>query len=629
MTRGLIVKATAIAAVVAAGWAAQLPAASIGSESDIGERFSFDEAALPSLETHGRQTTRRVAEDHGNISAWLSAVGAGVALTDLDGNGVEDDYCLVDPRTDTITVAPVPGTGDRYEAFAPRVEELPYDDSAMAPIGCLPIDLDADGRMDLLTYYWGRSPVAFMARDDASGVGPAAYTELEVAREALDWATDTISAGDLDGDGDLDLVVGNYFPDESGLLAESGDASPDMQMHSSMSAAKNGGGARILLQERGEGGIDFADVTGEVLPDQARNRWTLAVGLQDLDGDALPEVYLSNDFGPDALLRNDSTTDAVAFTELKGRRSPAMPKSKVVGYDSFKGMGVDFGDLDGDGRTDMFVSNLTSRFNLVESNNAYVNDGSAEHGELTVAPFGDESDAMGLSRSGWSWDVKFGDFDNDATSELLQAAGFVQGETSRWPQLQELALSNDLISPYAELWPTFDEGDDLSGDESNRFWVKGDNGVWGDVAPVIGVDQSVPSRGFATADVDADGRLDFAVANQWGTSHVYTNTCVRCGRSLSLRLEREGTDGRATPAYGAAVTVRLADGRLLRAQVDAGNGHASVRGSDLHVGLGDLPASARVQVAVTWRDTAGVVHERELDLAPGRHTIRLDEEEQS
>ncbi len=36
----------------------------------------------------------------------------------------------------------------------------------MAPMGCLPGDLNEDGRMDILVYYWGRPPIAFLRKDD-------------------------------------------------------------------------------------------------------------------------------------------------------------------------------------------------------------------------------------------------------------------------------------------------------------------------------------------------------------------------------------------------------------------------------------------------------------------------------
>jgi hypothetical protein len=95
--------------------------------------------------------------------------------------------------------------------------------------------------------------------------------------------------------------------------------------------------------------------------------WTLAMGVADLDGDQLPEVYLANDFGPDRLLHNESTPGHLKFRLLEGRRRFTDPKSSVLGQDSLKGMGVDFADVNGDGLLDIYVSNIADTFALTES----------------------------------------------------------------------------------------------------------------------------------------------------------------------------------------------------------------------------------------------------------------------
>ena len=64
-----------------------------------------------------------------------------------------------------MIVAPVPGTGARYRAFAlDPGRGCPTTGATMAPMGCLPGDFNEDGRMDVLVYYWGRPPVALPPR---------------------------------------------------------------------------------------------------------------------------------------------------------------------------------------------------------------------------------------------------------------------------------------------------------------------------------------------------------------------------------------------------------------------------------------------------------------------------------
>ncbi len=155
--------------------------------------------------------------------------------------------------------------------------------------------------------------------------------------------------------------------------------------------------------------------------------WTLAIAAGDLDGDLLPELYFANDFGPDRLLHNRSRPGEFHFALLEGRKTLTSPNSKVVGRDSFKGMGVDFGDLNGDGVTDILVSNIAADFALEESHFAFLGTGETVRMRSGVAPFHDESERLGLSRSSWAWDAKIADLDNDGAGEVLQALGFVEG----------------------------------------------------------------------------------------------------------------------------------------------------------------------------------------------------------
>src|SRR5215472_9653595 len=154
-------------AVAALGWFSRLPSLAPAEASAMAQRFAFAREAFPRLGPSTR-TVRAVNPRLQTISAWISTVGAGVAVGDLDGDGLSNDACLVDPRTDDVIVTPVPGTGARYRPFALRPDPLPYDASSMAPMGCLLVDLNEDGLRDVVVYYWGRTPVAFLRRSTAA-----------------------------------------------------------------------------------------------------------------------------------------------------------------------------------------------------------------------------------------------------------------------------------------------------------------------------------------------------------------------------------------------------------------------------------------------------------------------------
>jgi hypothetical protein len=164
------------------------------------------------------------------------------------------------------------------------------------------------------------------------------------------WYSSTAAAADLDGNGHLDLIIGNYFTDGSRLLDENAQGS--QTLHDSLARSGNGGGLRFFRFASATSGqhptVTF-DLRTDALADELTHGWTFAIGPADLDGDLLPELYVANDFGPDRLLHNRSTPGHFQFAALQGERKLDTPASFVINHDSFKGMGADFGDINGDG----------------------------------------------------------------------------------------------------------------------------------------------------------------------------------------------------------------------------------------------------------------------------------------
>jgi hypothetical protein len=620
----------ALALVGALYGMARLPTLPAAERARMAARFRFTPFALPSLGDRPERGWRPVHPSLRHIAAWISSVGAAVALADLDGDGLPNDACHVDPRTDEVIVSPVPGTPPRYAPFALRPPPAMLDTATTAPMGCLPGDVDEDGRMDLLVYYWGRTPILFLRR---AGIPRAdGWEAREVEPGGARWYTNAATFADVDGDGHPDLVVGNYFADGARILDARGTG--DESMQDGMSSALNGGRDRVLLWA---GPGRFREAMG-VFSDAVARGWTLAIGAADLDGDGLPELYFANDFGPDRLLHNRSRPGAPRFAVLEGEPGFTIPRSKVLGHDSFKGMGVDFGDLNGDGVLDIYVSNIAGEFSLEESHFAWIGTGRAEEMRRGVAPFVDRGEELGLSRSSWGWEARLDDFDNDGVPEAVQAIGFTRGRHNRWPELHELAMGNDQLVHRPASWHRFEPGDaDLSGHQPGRFFVRADDGRFYDIAAQVGLGTPQITRGIATADVDGDGDLDLALANQWGVSRFYRNDAPHPGAFLGLDLlialdggvgtrvldghPQRGT--RARPAIGAAARVVLPGGGVRVAQVDGGNGHSGKRAPELHFGLGPAAPGTLLPVELRWRGADGRMRTLTLRLAPGWHTVLL------
>lgn len=604
-----------LSVIFALFWFSRLPALSINQREEIASRFEFTGFPLPELINQSYRQERQVNPSIAHHSGWISAVGASVALNDLDGDGLSNDVCYVETRSDQVIVAPIPTTGDRYQPFTLGVTELPYNAETMAPMGCLPADMNEDGAKDILVYYWGRTPVAFIKQGNS-------YVQQEITHSGEKWYTNAATFSDLDGDGHQDLIIGNYFQDNAEILDI--NSSKIEQMQDSMTRAFNAGKNRIFLwSQNPEQGVKYQEVLTP-FSSKIAHAWTLAVGTADLDGDFLPEIYFANDFGPDRLLHNQSTPGNLKFTLLEGEKHLTTANSKVLGHDSFKGMGVDFGDINNDGLLDIYVSNIASEYALEESHFLFASTGELGKIKEGIAPYVDVSESLGLSRSGWGWETKLADFDNDGELEALQATGFRHGDVNRWPELQELAMSNDELLKVSNSWFKFQDGDDLSGNQHNPFFVKAQDGRYYDFAQELNLDQPFVTRGIATADVDGDGDLDFVIANQWEDSYFFRNDSPKINQSLDLKLVLQVNNNQAEiPAIGAIAKVQIPNGHSLITHVDGGNGHSGARSPELHFGLGETKSNISLPVEVQWRDLQGEIHTSHFSLLPGNHTLTL------
>lgn len=625
------------------GWASRPESATLEAP-DAQRRFRFEAHALL-LPTH----SSRVREVHGalqRIAPWVSAFGAAAAIGDIDGDDHANDACAVDPRDDSVRLFIGLDRLVRTPGAAVRRQKVDLPTTAprsppWAPMGCLMNDLDGDGRPDLVLYFWGRAPLALLGRG-ATPQGDLAFEAREIVADDVVWYSSAALLADVDGDGRLDLIFGNYFCDGGRVLdprATGGVCAKGPGMHASWSRSRNGGGLRILRQT-GTAALAFDDVSAAV-PVEAGGGWTLAVAASDLNGDLLPDLYLANDFGSDRLLINCSKPEAsfghpgrdlgcstpvngISFRLLEGRRDALTPRSKTLGRDSFKGMGAEFADMDGNGAPLLLVSNITAPWGLQESQLAFGPTGEALNAALVragAAPLVDVSRRLGFLRSGWAWDLKAADFDNDGRPELVQSLGYVQGSSSGvlgagsncWPQLQEMATANDNLVSDPRWWfrmhraaggPTCD----LSGiGPKLAFFTAGKNGRLEDIARYLPFESAGTgvSRGLAVGDLDGDGAVDLLEATQDGLTLFVNRMASPSFLAFDLRVvmpSQGGATPPSRPAIGAELLV-FAGGRVIhRAEVDGGNGHSGKRSPVLHLGLAAAYRRTDLTARLRWRD---------------------------
>lgn len=335
-----------------------------------------------------------------------------------------------------------------------------------ATYGALSIDIDGDGNTDLVTV--GNAGITlwinrrgWFERRPYGGTMPA---------DAVPMA---VTAGDFDRDGRVDLYVSMF-------VAPAKFRSP--VFNDPAHAKRN-----MLL--RNEGGLAFSDVTDRVTGGLQN---TFVASFVDLDRDGWPDLVLAQNTGEVEILRN-----------LKGRFVRAGIRS---GYGFW--MGLAFGDIDGDGDPDIFLSNIGNSIPawLVKGDrrddqrpaNEWLllrNDGNFSFADITA-------DA-GVAGYGFAWGAAFADVNLDGVLDLLVAQNYV-----KWPVHRLFKLPGKLLLGAAGPSPKF-------------YTARaGANAGYGHV-PLL-------------ADLDGDGRNDIVWANMDGPARAYLNRSE--GRFVAVRL---------------------------------------------------------------------------------------------
>jgi Na+-translocating ferredoxin:NAD+ oxidoreductase RnfD subunit len=549
-----------------------------------------------------------------HVGKWLLAVGDAVAVADVDNDGLPDLFfsqSLKDPRD---RAALYRNLGDfRFERIPlPALQDLAENQERRGlPSGALFLDYDNDGDQDLLVLVGYGTPVLLRNRLVEDG----RLSFEDVTREAgLDdyIISVAVNALDIDRDGRLDIVVGNvmaltlkgYSPPRRFNVfnlpqAEyAGDRRMFDFMHRTWHDAANGGGVAVYM---GRGArFERADVAALGLGEK---RWTVAIGAGDLDGDGWPDLYFANDFGPDQLLLNRS-----------GKRFETVKGALIgdIGRDTYKGMNASFGDVDGDGRLDIYVSNVHERLQA-EGSLLWMN-----RGNPGAAAWADEAvprNALNEKRFGWG--AAMGDLDRDGRLDIVQANGMVDnsydpiypGCPDYWYWNDKIALTHPDVHGHADRWADL-RGRCMFPFERDRVYLnRGSHFV--DVATQVGWTRPGNSRGVALVDLDNDGALDVVVTHQFAPPTVYRNQSA--ARSwVGLALEGNGRECNRD-AVGSRVALS-AGARTQMREVHAANGFSAQGDRRLLFGLGDF--AGPVEVAIRWCGAEAV---QRLTLDTGRY----------
>ena len=505
--------------------------------------------------------------------------GSGVALGDVDGDGLCDIYLgNIDGRN-----ALYRNLGDWK--FRDITDQAGVACSGRAATGVLFADIEGDGDLDLLFTSVGQGTAIFLN----DGRGQFIET-TEAAGTAAKAGSMSAAMADLDGDGLLDLYVANYrtsaLRDEpftrftisitNGqhvVSAVNGKATTAPELMGRFTVDERGtivehGEADALFHNEGQGRFKrVAWTTGAFTDENGRNfhvpyEYGLSVLMRDLNGDGAPDIYVCNDFESEDRMwinRGNGTFQLVPRLALR--------------QTSLFSMGVDVADIDRDGHDDIFVADMlsrehtrrvvqlgdrrsnTSRPGLFDNRPQYMrntlfwNRGDGAYTEIARL--------AGVEVSEWSWTPIFIDVDLDGFEDLIISNGNIRdGQNVDYARRVQALKKERQMSAGEQLrlrkiFPKLEN-------RSVAFRNRGDL-RFEDVSAAWHFNTLGVKQGMALADLDGDGDLDVVANAMNGPALVYRNDTS--APRLAVRLK-----GKAPNTHGVGAKIRVLGGPVPQSQ---------------------------------------------------------------
>ena len=489
----------------------------------------------PCTDTFVKHPLPHTTRAHGETVTFYDSNGSGVAAGDLDNDG-DIDIVLANLKNENTIL-----WNEGNLSF--QKESLAHGDSRAVNL----VDVDGDGWLDIVftqtlgsLSHWKNIQGDFQ-QEALKGVTRKAYT--------MAW-------GDLDRDGDLDLVTASY---DSLLEKELRDT---------------------FLFSSGAGVSVFENTpAGFIETRLAEKAQALALALFDIDEDGALDILVGNDFEvPDyAFLNRTSSKGAAEWLET----------TPFTAATTRNTMSFDVGDLDNDGTPELFATDMKPDFGdqkalaawmplMEKSYQRKVSSDPQKEENFLYRREGDSFENLAydlkLDATGWSWSGKFGDLDNDGLLDLYVVNGM---------------MAKDV---FAHL-PNFELV------EENRAFRQTGKGFA--LASEWGLGATESGRGMTMADLDNDGDLDIVVNNLEAPSVLFENQL--CG-GAGLEVDLTWLESKNTKALGAVLKLHTSAGTFMR-EVRSGSGYLSGDPARVHFGVPEDATVSRLDIL--WSDGAG------------------------
>ena len=419
-------------------------------------------------------------------------------------------------------------------------------------MGVTAVDYDNDGILDLFV-------TGFNGNVLYRGIGQCKFEDVteKSGLEGSGFMTGAAWA-DFDRDGRLDLFVARYVSIDLNDLPIFGSSPTCSFKGIRVQCGPRGlpGESDLFFRNKDDG--TFEEISKKAGVGDEKKYYGLGAVWCDYDDDGWPDLYVANDGTPNYLYKNnrDGTFMDVSFESGTSYSGSGIEQGS---------MGVTWGDFDGDGKLDLFVTNFDN-----EHNTLYRNMGAK--GFLDVSM---ESKVGPVSVPYVGWGTAFADFDNDGWPDLLIVNGHVYPQIDFVQSKSQMGFRQDFLL-HRNLG----------------------NGMFQEVSESAGLRKLhlQSRRGAAFGDLNNDGLIDVVVTNLGDKPTVLLNTTENNNQRITFKLIQNEKN---RWAIGSRVTLKT-DKRSMIQEVQAGGSYLSQNDTRLHFGLGSDEKFESVEIR--WSD---------------------------